>query len=41
MEVMSVFVNINFKYGLSNIFKNSGQGEVSSVATYISIGYLF
>jgi aminopeptidase YwaD len=41
MEVMSVFVNINFKYGLSNIFKNIGQGEVSSVATYISIGYLF
>jgi aminopeptidase YwaD len=41
MEVMSVFVEFNFKYGLSNIMKEKSLGELSNYASYFTIGYMF
>jgi aminopeptidase YwaD len=41
MEVMSVFVDMNFKFGLSNLLKDKNLGEISNRATYVTIGYMF
>jgi hypothetical protein len=41
VEMMSVFVSVNFKYGLSNIMKDKNIDKFTSRATYFSIGYMF
>lgn len=41
MEVMSVYIGVNFKHGLSNLSFNSTIGEIRNRATYFTIGYIF
>jgi aminopeptidase YwaD len=41
VEMMSILVGVNFKYGLSNIMKDENAGELKNRATYFSIGYIF
>ncbi|MHA1207503.1 MAG: M28 family peptidase [Candidatus Hodarchaeales archaeon] len=41
MEVMSVFISVNFLHGLSNLMKDKNIGEFTNRATYFSMGYIF
>ncbi|MCX6224463.1 MAG: outer membrane beta-barrel protein, partial [Bacteroidia bacterium] len=41
VEVMKVFVSVNFKRGLSGVAKDKNMGEFTSRATYFSLGYIF
>lgn len=41
LEVMSVVVSVNSRYGLSNLSKNDEYGEFKNRGTYFTLGYIF
>ena len=41
VEMMSVYIGVNFKRGQSNLMKDKNAGDFTNRATYFTIGYIF
>ena len=41
LEMMSVYIGVNFKRSLSNLTKDKNIGDFTNRATYFTIGYIF
>ncbi len=41
MEVMKIFVSVNFKHGLSNLLLQENLGNIVTRGTYFTVGYMF